>query len=83
MSCFIQESIRYLFPAGLFEPKARPIMRPPNEIFPKQKAAQFDASGRPHHPFFYTTKPNFFFLLHVNMYILCISCFNLGRFAFC
>jgi len=60
----IDESIRYLFPAGLFEPKARPIMRPPTEIFPKQKSAEFDASGRPYHPFFYTARPNFFYLLH-------------------
>lgn len=41
------------------------MMKPPEELYPKQKAAEFDASGRPHHPFFYTAKPNFFYLLHV------------------
>ncbi|CAL8110133.1 unnamed protein product [Orchesella dallaii] len=60
----VDEAIRYLFPSGLYEPKARPIMRPPQEVYPKQKAAQFDMSGRPHHPFFYTAKPNFYYLLH-------------------
>ena len=60
-----QEAIRYLFPSGLFEKKARPMMKPPQEIYPKQKAAQFDMSGRPHHPFFYTDAPNFFYIMHV------------------
>jgi hypothetical protein len=41
-------------------------MKPPNEIHPKQKAAQFDMAGRPHHPFFYTAAPNFFYLMHVS-----------------
>ncbi|ODM97247.1 28S ribosomal protein S9, mitochondrial [Orchesella cincta] len=60
----IDEAIRYLFPSGLYEPRARPMMRPPQEVYPKQKAAQFDMSGRPHHPFFYTAKPNYYYLLH-------------------
>jgi small subunit ribosomal protein S9 len=60
----IDEAIRYLFPSGLFEPKARPKMKPPQEIYPKQKAAQFDINGRPHHPFFYTAKPNYYFIVH-------------------
>lgn len=60
----INEAIRYLFPSGLFQIKARTMMRPPEELYPKQKAAEFDASGRPHHAFFYTGRPNFFFMLH-------------------
>ena len=40
------------------------MMKPPEEIFPQRKAAEFDESGRPHHSFFYTGKPNFFKLLH-------------------
>jgi len=55
----IDRSIEYLFPSGLAA-EARPVMKPPEEIFPKQKAAEFDAEGRPFHPFFYTLKPNFY-----------------------
>ncbi|XP_046435386.1 28S ribosomal protein S9, mitochondrial isoform X1 [Neodiprion fabricii] len=60
----IDESIEYLFPSGLFDKRARPIMRTPSEVFPKHKAAEFDASGRPLHSMFYTTKPNFFQVLY-------------------
>lgn len=55
----IDRSIEYLFPSGL-APEARAVMRPPEEIFPRQKAAEFDTDGRPFHPFFYTLKPNFY-----------------------
>jgi len=54
----IDQSIEYLFPSGL-APEARPIMRPPEDIFPRQKEAEFDLEGRPFHPFFYTLKPHF------------------------
>lgn len=60
----IDRAIEYLFPSGLFDPKARPIMKPPEDIFPKRKEAEFDYTGRPHHHLFYTGKPNFFSLLH-------------------
>ncbi|XP_023337829.1 28S ribosomal protein S9, mitochondrial-like [Eurytemora carolleeae] len=53
----IDESIEYLFPSGLV-PEARPIMKPPKEIFPRQKEAEFDAQGRPYQTFFYTRKPD-------------------------
>ena len=53
----IDQSIEYLFPSGL-APEARPVLKPPEEIFPKQKEAEFDIEGRPFHPFFYTLKPN-------------------------
>jgi len=54
----IDQSIEYLFPSGL-DPEAKPMMKPPEEIFPKQKDVEFDFEGRPFHPFFYTLKPNF------------------------
>jgi len=53
----IDSSIEYLFPSGL-APEARPVMKPPEEIFHRQKDAEFDVAGRPYHPFFYTLKPN-------------------------
>lgn len=59
----IDRAIEYLFPSGLFDPRARPIMRPPEEIYPQRKAAEFDETGRPHHFLFYTGKPNFYKLL--------------------
>jgi len=54
----IDKSIEYLFPSGL-NPEARPIMKPPSEIYPRQKEAEFDAQGRPFQTFFYTLKPDF------------------------
>ena len=36
------------------------MMKPPEDIFPRQKDAEFDVEGRPFHPFFYTLKPNFY-----------------------
>lgn len=55
----IDKSIEYLFPSGL-DPVARPVMKPPEEIFPKQKEAEFDTQGRPYQPFFYTLLPDFY-----------------------
>ncbi|BFF89489.1 28S ribosomal protein S9 mitochondrial [Drosophila madeirensis] len=60
----INEAISYLFPSGLYDPKARPAMKTPEEVFPARKAAEFDETGRPFHSMFYTGKPNFFQLLH-------------------
>lgn len=62
----IDRAIEYLFPSGIFDPKARPLMKAPEEIFPKRKAAEFDESGRPHHSMFFTGRPNFFKLLFVS-----------------
>lgn len=39
-------------------------MKPPEQIYPERKAAEFDEAGRPHHSLFYTGKPNFFQLMH-------------------
>jgi len=55
----IDKSIEYLFPSGLI-PEARPMMKPPAEIYPRQKDAEFDAAGRPNQTFFYTLKPNLY-----------------------
>lgn len=55
----VDKAIDYLFPSGLFHQDARPKMKPPEEIFPKQKDAEFDEDGRPFHPFFYSLYPNF------------------------
>jgi len=60
----IDEAIAYLFPSARFEKRARPMMKPPEEVFPQRKAAEFDQSGRPYHSLFYTSKCNFFQLLH-------------------
>jgi len=55
----VDKAIEYLFPSGLGEPGARPIMKPPEEVFPLQKSIEFDYNGRPFHPFFYTNKPQY------------------------
>ncbi|XP_018331834.1 28S ribosomal protein S9, mitochondrial [Agrilus planipennis] len=60
----VDRAIEYLFPSGLYEKRARPIMKPPEEVFPKRKAAEFDETGRPHHFLFYTGKSNYFNLLY-------------------
>lgn len=40
-------------------------MKPPEEVFPQRKAAEFDETGRPFHFLFYTGRPNFYQVLHV------------------
>lgn len=60
----VDRAIEYLFPSGIYDPAARPLMKPPDEIFPARKAAEFDEAGRPHHFLFYTSKPNFTKLLY-------------------
>uniref|UniRef100_A0A2L2YBZ3 28S ribosomal protein S9, mitochondrial n=1 Tax=Parasteatoda tepidariorum TaxID=114398 RepID=A0A2L2YBZ3_PARTP len=60
----VDKAIAYLLPSGLYEKKARPMMKPPAQMFPKEKAAQFDMDGRPFSPFFYTRKSNYHTALH-------------------
>ncbi|XP_069676223.1 small ribosomal subunit protein uS9m isoform X2 [Periplaneta americana] len=60
----VDKAIEYLFPSGLFEPRARPLMKPPDEVFPARKAAEFDESGRPHHFLFYTGRSHLFQLYY-------------------
>lgn len=56
----IDEAIKYLLPSGLFEPRARPVMKHPSEVFPKRKEVEFDNSGRPFHTLFYTGMPSYY-----------------------
>lgn len=60
----VDNAIAYLLPSGLFEPKARPLMKHPTEVFPKRKVAEFDETGRPFHPLFYTGRPAYYQVLH-------------------
>uniref|UniRef100_A0AC11ATW4 Mitochondrial ribosomal protein S9 n=1 Tax=Ovis aries TaxID=9940 RepID=A0AC11ATW4_SHEEP len=60
----IDRAITYLFPSGLFEKRARPIMKHPEEIFPKQRAIQWGEDGRPFHFLFYTGKQSYYSLMH-------------------
>lgn len=59
-----QAAIEYLFPSGLNDKKARPFMKPPEEVFPPRKKIQFDRTGRPFHYMFFTGFPNFYELCH-------------------
>ncbi|KAG8451856.1 hypothetical protein GDO86_003884 [Hymenochirus boettgeri] len=60
----IDRAIAYLFPSGLFDKKARPIMKHPEGIFPKQRAIQWGEDGRPFHFLFYTGKQSYYSLMH-------------------
>ncbi|XP_030323261.1 28S ribosomal protein S9, mitochondrial [Calypte anna] len=60
----IDRSIAYLFPSGLFDKKARPIMKHPSEIFPEQRKIQWGEDGRPFHFLFYTGKQSYYSLMH-------------------
>ncbi|XP_053637395.1 small ribosomal subunit protein uS9m isoform X2 [Cherax quadricarinatus] len=60
----IDTAIEYLFPSGLFEPRARPLMKHPTEVFARKKVAEFDETGRPFHVLFYTGLPNYYQVLH-------------------
>ncbi|KAM9836148.1 small ribosomal subunit protein uS9m [Aulostomus maculatus] len=60
----IDRSIAYLFPSGLFVKQARPLMKPPEEIFPKQRGVQWGEDRRPFHFLYYTGKPSYYNLMH-------------------
>lgn len=60
----IDRAVEYLFPSGLYDKKARPSMKPPQEVIPQRKAAEFDETGRPFHNMFYTGRPNYYKLLY-------------------
>lgn len=60
----VDDAIKYLFPAALFEPRARPVMKHPELIYQARKDAQFDIEGRPNHYLFYTFTANFHEDLH-------------------
>uniref|UniRef100_A0A8C5U6Y0 Small ribosomal subunit protein uS9m n=1 Tax=Malurus cyaneus samueli TaxID=2593467 RepID=A0A8C5U6Y0_9PASS len=63
----IDRAIAYLFPSGLFDKQARPMMKHPTEIFPEQRKIQWGEDGRPFHFLFYTGKPSYYSLMHVSM----------------
>lgn len=60
----IDDAIRYLLPSNLFSRRARPLMKPPEEVFPQQKEAQFGIDGRPFSSLFYTGFPNYYQVLY-------------------
>uniref|UniRef100_A0A8C5U4D5 Small ribosomal subunit protein uS9m n=1 Tax=Malurus cyaneus samueli TaxID=2593467 RepID=A0A8C5U4D5_9PASS len=60
----IDRAIAYLFPSGLFDKQARPMMKHPTEIFPEQRKIQWGEDGRPFHFLFYTGKPSYYSLMH-------------------
>ncbi|XP_057650424.1 28S ribosomal protein S9, mitochondrial [Chionomys nivalis] len=60
----VDRAIAYLFPSGLFEKQARPIMKHPEQIFPKQRAIQWGEDGRPFNFLFYTGKQAYYSLMH-------------------
>uniref|UniRef100_A0AC34QC17 Ribosomal protein S9 n=1 Tax=Panagrolaimus sp. JU765 TaxID=591449 RepID=A0AC34QC17_9BILA len=59
----IDKAIEYLFPSGLTDLKARPVMKPPEEILPVFHKFEFDKEGKPKNTLFYTLKPKFYGLL--------------------
>lgn len=63
----INKAIGYLFPSGLTEKRARPVMESPDVIFPKMATLKFDDEGRPQDPLFFTLKPKFYALLSVSV----------------
>ncbi|KFV40725.1 hypothetical protein N341_01458, partial [Tyto alba] len=60
----IDRAIAYLFPSGLFDRQARPMMKHPTEIFPEQRKIQWGEDGRPFHFLFYTGKQSYYSLMH-------------------
>ncbi|RUS85602.1 hypothetical protein EGW08_006614 [Elysia chlorotica] len=60
----VDRAIEYLLPSGLYDKKARPVMKDPYEIFPKKKAAQFGLDGRPYHWMYFTILPNYYSALY-------------------
>uniref|UniRef100_A0A8R1HN27 Uncharacterized protein n=2 Tax=Caenorhabditis japonica TaxID=281687 RepID=A0A8R1HN27_CAEJA len=59
----IDRAIQYLFPSGLTDPHARPVMRPPDEILPKFQRFTFDEEGRPEGSRFFTLSPKIYGLM--------------------
>ncbi|KAG8137495.1 putative 28S ribosomal protein, partial [Naja naja] len=69
------KAIAYLFPSGLFEKRARPLMKHPDKVFPKTSVTavyvyissviQWDEDGRPFNFLFYTGKQSYYSLMHM------------------
>lgn len=60
-------AIRYLFPSGLSDKKALPILAPPDQVLPRLHKLTFDEEGKPMGARFYTLKPAFYQLLSVRL----------------
>ncbi|KAK9295270.1 hypothetical protein QLX08_010354 [Tetragonisca angustula] len=60
----INRAITYLFPSGLYDKQAKPMMIDPIKMYETRKEAVFDEAGRPHHFLFYTLNPNYYEVLH-------------------
>lgn len=45
-------------------------MKPPEDIYPQRKAAEFDEKGRPFHFLFYTARPHYYEVLHVRLILI-------------
>ncbi|NXI39267.1 RT09 protein, partial [Galbula dea] len=60
----VDRAVAYLFPSGLFDKQARPMMKHPTEIFPEQRKIQWGEDGRPFHFLFYTGKQSYYSLMH-------------------
>ncbi|KAI1241676.1 hypothetical protein IHE44_0005162 [Lamprotornis superbus] len=64
-----KRAIAYLFPSGLFDEQARPVMKHPNEVFPEQRKIQWGEDGRPFNFLFYTGKQSYYSLMHYSRFI--------------
>ncbi|XP_076224500.1 mitochondrial ribosomal protein S9 [Nomia melanderi] len=60
----IANAINYLFPSGLYDWRARPLISDPVKTFGQSKEAEFNDMGRPFHFFYYTCKKNYYEVLH-------------------
>uniref|UniRef100_A0A0R3RFS7 Peptidylprolyl isomerase n=1 Tax=Elaeophora elaphi TaxID=1147741 RepID=A0A0R3RFS7_9BILA len=61
----IDKAMEYLFPSGLTDKLALPVMKPPEEILPMLRQIAFDDEGRPKDLLFFTLAPKFYRLLSV------------------
>ncbi|EFO21172.2 ribosomal protein S9 containing protein [Loa loa] len=59
----IEKAVEYLFPSGLTNKLALPVMKPPEEILPVLRQIAFDDEGRPKDLLFFTLAPKFYRLL--------------------
>lgn len=58
-----------MFPSGIYDKEARPMMADPKELYACQKEAEFNEDGRPYHFLYYTIKANYYEILHVSLFL--------------
>lgn len=61
----VDSALNYLMPCGLLKHNrkdipVKPLLVPPELVFPAQKDVQFDNDGRPFHHLYFTMTPNFY-----------------------